>query len=124
MVDLACVRATSFDSYHLAANLNLVLAIRHWHESCNTHHIAMRCYYEVLDVSREADTAEIKSAHRRLALKWHPDKNLDNSEEAKEQFQVVQNAYEVLSDPQERAWSVLQYSTYHNKHLNVTSYSE
>ncbi|XP_077286672.1 dnaJ homolog subfamily C member 21-like isoform X2 [Arctopsyche grandis] len=64
----------------------------------------MRCYYEVLDVSREAEAAEIKSSYRKLALKWHPDKNLNNLDEAKEQFQVVQNAYEVLSDPQERAW--------------------
>ncbi|GJQ76421.1 hypothetical protein Trydic_g2136 [Trypoxylus dichotomus] len=64
----------------------------------------MKCHYEVLDISREADDNEIKTAYRKLALKWHPDKNLGNTEHAKEQFQLVQQAYEVLSDRQERAW--------------------
>ncbi|CAG4975106.1 unnamed protein product [Parnassius apollo] len=64
----------------------------------------MKCHYDVLCVSKEASSSEIKKAYRRLALQWHPDKNLDNLQEAKEQFQLVQNAYEVLSDPQERAW--------------------
>lgn len=64
----------------------------------------MKCYYEVLNVARDANDTDIKSAYRKLALKWHPDKNLDNAEEAKEQFQIVQQAYEVLSDRQERAW--------------------
>lgn len=43
-------------------------------------------------------------AYRKLALKYHPDKNLDNIEAAKEQFLLVQQAYDVLSDAQERAW--------------------
>ncbi|KAM3965069.1 LOW QUALITY PROTEIN: dnaJ homolog member 16 [Aphomia sociella] len=64
----------------------------------------MKCHYEVLCLAKEATASEIKKAYRRLALQWHPDKNLDNLLEAKEQFQLVQNAYEVLSDPQERAW--------------------
>lgn len=64
----------------------------------------MKCHYEILDVSQDADGPEIKSAYRKLALKWHPDKNINNEELAKEQFQLVQQAYEVLSDPQERAW--------------------
>ncbi|XP_059049957.1 dnaJ homolog subfamily C member 21 [Achroia grisella] len=64
----------------------------------------MKCHYEVLSLPKEASASEIKKAYRRLALQWHPDKNLDNIQEAKEQFQLVQNAYEVLSDPQERAW--------------------
>uniref|UniRef100_A0A2A4ISX6 DnaJ homolog subfamily C member 21 n=1 Tax=Heliothis virescens TaxID=7102 RepID=A0A2A4ISX6_HELVI len=64
----------------------------------------MKCHYEVLCVPKEASASEIKKAYRRLALQWHPDKNLENLIEAKEQFQLVQNAYEVLSDPQERAW--------------------
>lgn len=64
----------------------------------------MKCHYEVLNVSRDATGHDIKSAYRRLALQWHPDKNLDNLQEAKEQFLSIQNAYEVLSDAQERAW--------------------
>lgn len=44
------------------------------------------------------------TAYRKLALKFHPDKNLDNIDAAKEQFLLVQQAYDVLSDPQERAW--------------------
>ncbi|XP_060525558.1 dnaJ homolog subfamily C member 21-like isoform X2 [Cylas formicarius] len=64
----------------------------------------MKCHYEILAVSLNADAAEIKTAYRKLALKWHPDKNLDNAEYAKEQFQCVQQAYEVLSDKQERVW--------------------
>lgn len=43
-------------------------------------------------------------AYRKLALKYHPDKNLDNIDAAKEQFLLVQQAYDVLSDAQERAW--------------------
>lgn len=64
----------------------------------------MKCHYEILNVSKTADESEIKTAYKKLALKWHPDKNLDNVEYAKEQFQLVQQAYEVLSDRQERAW--------------------
>ncbi|XP_065168565.1 dnaJ homolog subfamily C member 21-like [Atheta coriaria] len=64
----------------------------------------MRCYYEVLNVPRDVEDADIKSAYKKLALRWHPDKNLSNPDEAKEQFQLVQQAYEVLSDRQERAW--------------------
>ncbi|XP_061732475.1 dnaJ homolog subfamily C member 21 [Nerophis ophidion] len=64
----------------------------------------MKCHYDVLGVKREADDDDLKKAYRKLALKWHPDKNLDNAEEASEQFKLIQAAYDVLGDPQERAW--------------------
>ncbi|KAI4882879.1 hypothetical protein NFI96_013094 [Prochilodus magdalenae] len=64
----------------------------------------MKCHYEVLGVQRDATDDDLKKAYRKLALKWHPDKNLENAEEAAEQFKLIQAAYDVLSDPQERAW--------------------
>ncbi|KAM9450642.1 dnaJ homolog subfamily C member 21 isoform 2-T2 [Clarias gariepinus] len=64
----------------------------------------MKCHYEVLGVKRDAGDDELKKVYRKLALKWHPDKNLENAEEAAEQFKLIQAAYDVLSDPQERAW--------------------
>eukprot|EP00035_Acanthoeca_spectabilis_P034241 m.27868 g.27868 ORF g.27868 m.27868 type:complete len:568 (-) comp6482_c0_seq1:1006-2709(-) len=64
----------------------------------------MKCHYEVLEVGFEASDAELKKAYRKAALKWHPDKNRDNLEEATMQFQLIQAAYAVLSNPQERQW--------------------
>uniref|UniRef100_A0AAY5KK98 DnaJ homolog subfamily C member 21 n=1 Tax=Esox lucius TaxID=8010 RepID=A0AAY5KK98_ESOLU len=64
----------------------------------------MKCHYEVLGVKRDATDDDLKKVYRKLALKWHPDKNLANADEASEQFKLIQAAYEVLSDPQERAW--------------------
>ncbi|KAK1345378.1 hypothetical protein QTO34_014089 [Cnephaeus nilssonii] len=64
----------------------------------------MKCHYEALGVRRDASEEELRKAYRKLALKWHPDKNLDNAAEAAEQFKLIQAAYDVLSDPQERAW--------------------
>uniref|UniRef100_A0A182RRC1 DnaJ homolog subfamily C member 21 n=1 Tax=Anopheles funestus TaxID=62324 RepID=A0A182RRC1_ANOFN len=64
----------------------------------------MKCHYEVLGITRTAEADEIKKSYRKLALRWHPDKNLDNAEEANQQFLLVQAAYDVLSDPQERGW--------------------
>ncbi|XP_066100374.1 dnaJ homolog subfamily C member 21 [Saccopteryx bilineata] len=64
----------------------------------------MKCHYEALGVRRDASEEELRKAYRKLALKWHPDKNLDNAVEAAEKFKLIQAAYEVLSDPQERAW--------------------
>ncbi|XP_072272680.1 dnaJ homolog subfamily C member 21 [Pyxicephalus adspersus] len=64
----------------------------------------MRCHYELLGLRRDCTDDDLKKAYRKLALKWHPDKNLDNAEEAAETFKLIQAAYDVLSDPQERAW--------------------
>ncbi|KAK9448504.1 uncharacterized protein V1518DRAFT_419145 [Limtongia smithiae] len=62
------------------------------------------CYYELLEVARTAPADEIRRAYRRQALLLHPDKNIDNIDEATQKFALVQAAYEILSDPDERAW--------------------
>lgn len=63
-----------------------------------------QCYYETLGVERDADDDTLKKSYRKLALLWHPDKNIANEVEAKQKFQLIQQAWEVLQDPQERAW--------------------
>lgn len=64
-----------------------------------------RDYYEVLGIDQQATDEEIKKAYRKLALKLHPDKQLDmNPEDAQKQFQELVAAYGVLKDPVERQW--------------------
>ena len=60
-----------------------------------------RDYYEVLGIGKNATDAEIKSAYRKLAKKYHPDLNPGNKE-AEEKFKEVNEANDVLSDPQKR----------------------
>ncbi|KAG0378495.1 hypothetical protein BGX24_003664 [Mortierella sp. AD032] len=62
------------------------------------------CHYVVLDIDKNASELDIKKAYRRKALEWHPDKNHHRVEESTKQFAFIAEAYEVLSDPQERAW--------------------
>ncbi|ELU15945.1 hypothetical protein CAPTEDRAFT_220238 [Capitella teleta] len=66
--------------------------------------MGMQCHYEVLGLERDAGDDEIKKSYRKLALKYHPDKNPENIEEVTKTFHRVQQAYEVLIDAQERAW--------------------
>ena len=59
-------------------------------------------YYEVLGVKENATSEEIRKAYKKLAIKWHPDKNPDNKEFAEEKFKSISEAYNVLSDPKKR----------------------
>ncbi|NXP54156.1 DNJB8 protein, partial [Heliornis fulica] len=60
-------------------------------------------YYKVLGLQKSASQDDIKKSYHKLALKWHPDKNPSNKEEAEEKFKAVAEAYKVLSDPQKRS---------------------
>lgn len=88
----------------------------HSHSLLSTHSLAkhsltnvtmttsmIQCHYDVLSVPRNADAVTIKKAHRKLAIKFHPDKNLGD-EQATDRFRLVQQAYECLSDTAERKW--------------------
>ncbi|XP_007013743.2 PREDICTED: dnaJ homolog subfamily B member 4 [Theobroma cacao] len=60
-------------------------------------------YYNILKVNKNATDDDLKKSYRRLAMKWHPDKNPNNKKEAEAKFKQISEAYEVLSDPQKRA---------------------
>jgi molecular chaperone DnaJ len=64
--------------------------------------VSRRDYYEVLDVSRSAEDGEIKSAYRKLAMKYHPDRN-PGDKAAEERFKEAAEAYAVLADPDKRS---------------------
>jgi molecular chaperone DnaJ len=76
--------------------------------------MSKRDYYKVLDVPRTATEADIKKAYRRLAMKYHPDRN-PNDHEAEEKFKEAKEAYEVLCDEQKRAI----YDQYGHEGLNA-----
>ena len=59
-------------------------------------------YYKVLGLKRDATEEQIKKQFKKLAVRYHPDKNQDNPEAAKVKFQKIANAYETLSDPEKR----------------------
>ena len=76
-------------------------------------------YYQVLGVSREASAEEIRSTFRRLALKWHPDRN-PNNPEAEAKFKEAAEAYEVLSDPEKRS----RYDRFGKEGLRATDFRQ
>src|ERR1700730_321848 len=64
--------------------------------------MAKRCFYEGLGVERSADEGELKSAFRKLAMKWHPDRN-PGDKNCEARFKEINEAYEILKDPHNRA---------------------
>ena len=64
--------------------------------------MSKRDYYEVLEISKSASAEEIKKAYRKMAIKYHPDKN-PGDKEAEEKFKEAAEAYEVLSDDNKKA---------------------
>ncbi|XXG81216.1 hypothetical protein AAC387_Pa09g1907 [Persea americana] len=60
-------------------------------------------YYKTLQVDKNAKDDDLKKAYRKLAMKWHPDKNPDNKKDAEAKFKQISEAYDVLSDSQKRA---------------------
>jgi DnaJ-class molecular chaperone len=61
-----------------------------------------KTFYEILGIAKDADEETIRRAYKKLALKWHPDRNRDNQEEANLKFQEINKAYNVLSDGRKR----------------------
>ena len=59
-------------------------------------------YYKILEVNPNASYDEIRKSYKLLALKWHPDKNLNEKNDTNEKFQLIQEAYEILSDQGKR----------------------
>jgi len=57
-------------------------------------------YYKILELNTSASKDDIKRAYRRLAMKWHPDKNQDNKQEAEKRFKEISEAYDILSNPE------------------------
>lgn len=80
----------------------------------------MADHYEILGLSRDATPELIKKSYRKLAIRWHPDKNPENQAEASEKFKLIAEAYEVLSDPSQRR----QYDTRDRQPDQFNDYQE
>src|SRR6056297_2263691 len=77
-----------------------------------------RDYYEILGARRDADEQELKSNYRKIALKYHPDKN-PGDKEAEQKFKEAAEAYEILSDPEKRK----RYDRYGHDGVKAGAYS-
>jgi len=59
-------------------------------------------YYKILELEKNASESDIKKAYKKLAMKWHPDKNPDKKDESEKKFKEISEAYQILSDPEKR----------------------
>lgn len=62
----------------------------------------MKDYYQILEINKNSDKNTIKNAYKKLALKYHPDKNSNNKKEAEEKFKEISEAYEILGDDEKK----------------------
>ena len=74
----------------------------------------MKDYYKILDISKDADQLAIKKSYKKLAFKYHPDKNINNKDEAEKKFKLISEAYTCLSDSAKRRMYDLTGSTSNN----------
>lgn len=101
-MELSFVDGFCFGSHERGTNLDPILIIGWW-VLIGTRKEKMGVdYYVILKVNRNATDDDLKKAYRRLAMKWHPDKNPTNKRDAEAKFKQISEAYEVLSDPQKR----------------------
>ena len=74
----------------------------------------MKDYYKILEITKDADSTTIKKSYKKLAFKYHPDKNINNKEESEKKFKLISEAYTCLSDPAKRRMYDLTGSTSNN----------
>ena len=86
------------------------------------------CLYSILNIDPKSSSDIIKKAYKKQALLWHPDRNIDNIEQATVKFKQINLAYQVLSDKNERAWydsnrdKILNKANNNNNTFDVRSY--
>jgi curved DNA-binding protein CbpA len=85
----------------------------------------LKDYYCILDLNKDASAQDIKKAFRQLAMRYHPDRNPENTEEAGKKFKEISEAYEVLGDEDKRQQydRLLYFSSYPRRTITVEEFS-